>query len=115
MIYIKNLFLNFGKTVFLLLKEYFPSRCHSQTILEEPDEINESIAINLQSLPSWAWRKTATAEIFRKYLKEVKDLSFLVENEDTLGEALGYLTNVRILWQMLLPKEVVFPLSKSRV
>ena len=83
--------------------------------LEEPDEINESIAINLQSLPSWAWRKTTTAEIFCKYLKEVKDLSFLVENEDTLGEALGYLTNVRILWQMLLPKEVVFPLSKSRV
>ena len=83
--------------------------------LEEPDEINESIAINLQSLQSRARWKTTTAEIFRKYLKEVKNLSYLVENEDTVGEALGYLTNVRILWQMLLPKKVVFPLSKSRV
>ena len=83
--------------------------------LEEPDEINESIAINLQSLPSLARWKTTTAEIFGKYLKEVKNLSYLVENEDTVGEALGYLTNVRILWQMLLPKKVVFPLSKSRV
>ena len=83
--------------------------------LEEPDEIKESIAINLQSLPSRARWKTTTAWIFRKYLKEVKNLSYLVENEDTVGEALGYLTNVRILWQMLLPKKVVFPLSKSRV
>ena len=65
--------------------------------LEELDEINESIGINLQSLPSRARRKTTTAATFRKYLKEVKDLSYLVENEDTLGEALGYLTNVRIL------------------
>ena len=65
--------------------------------MEEPDEINESIAINLQSLLSRARRTIITAEIFRKYLKEVKDLSYLVENEDTHGEALGYLTNVRIL------------------
>ena len=61
--------------------------------LEGPNEINKSEAINLQSLPSQARRKTKTAAIFREYLKEVKDLSYLVEseNEDTLNEVLGYL------------------------
>ena len=63
--------------------------------LEEPNEMNESAAINLQSLPSQARRKTTTAAIFCEYLKEVKDLSYLVENDDTLNEALGYLTNTR--------------------
>ena len=55
--------------------------------LEEPNEMNESAAINLQSLPSQARRKTTTAAIFCEYLKEVKDLSYLVENEDTVNEA----------------------------
>ena len=59
--------------------------------LEEPDEINENTAINVQHLPSQdRWKSTAAA-IFHKYLKEVKDLSYLVEN---LGDALGYLTNI---------------------
>ena len=63
--------------------------------LEEPNEMNEIAAINLQSLPSQARRKTTAAAIFCEYLKEVKDLSYLVENEDTLNEALDYLTNTR--------------------
>ena len=73
--------------------------------MEEPKEINKSEAINLQSLPSQARRKTASATTFREYLKEVKDLSYLVENEDTLNEALGYLTNIRRLLQRAAPKE----------
>ena len=59
--------------------------------LEEPDEIIENTAINVQPLPSQDRWKTTTAAIFGKYLKEVKDLSYLVEN---LGDALGYLTNI---------------------
>ena len=61
--------------------------------------MNEIAAINLQSLPSQARRKTTAAAIFCEYLKEVKDLSYLVENEDTLNEALDYLTNTRWLLQ----------------
>ena len=59
--------------------------------LEEPDEVNENTAINVQPLPSQDRWKATTAAIFRKYLKEFKDLSYLVEN---LGDALGYLTNI---------------------
>ena len=59
--------------------------------MEEPDEINENTAINVQPLPSQDRWKATTAAIFRKYLKEFKDLSYLVEN---LGDALGYLTNI---------------------
>ena len=75
--------------------------------MEEPKEINKSEAINLQSLPSQARRKTTSATIFREYLKEVKDLSYLVENEneDTLNEVLGYLANLRILLLGAAPKE----------
>ena len=75
--------------------------------LEGPNEINKSEAINLQSLPSQARRKTKTAAIFHEYLKEVKDLSYLVENEndDTLNEVLGYLANLRILLLGAAPKE----------
>ena len=56
--------------------------------LKEPNEMNKSAANNLQSLPSRARRKTTSAAIFREYLKEVKDLSYLVEDVDTLNEAL---------------------------
>ena len=73
--------------------------------LEEPNEMNKSAATNLQSLPSRARRTTTTAAIFREYFKEVKDLSYLVENEDTLTKALGYLTNIRRLLQGAAPKE----------
>ena len=75
--------------------------------LEGPNEINKSEAINLQSLPSQARRKTKTAAIFREYLKEVKDLSYLVENEneDTFNEVLGYLANLRILLLGAAPKD----------
>ena len=60
--------------------------------LEEPYEMNKSTAINIQPLPSHARRKTTTAAIFHEYLKEFKDLSYLVENEDTLDdEVLGCL------------------------
>ena len=59
--------------------------------LEEPDEINENTAINAKPVPSQDSWKATTAAIIRKYLKEVKDLSYLVEN---LGDALGYLTNI---------------------
>ena len=59
--------------------------------LEEPDEINENTAINVQPLPSQDRWEATTAAIFRKYLKEVKDLSYLVEN---LRDALRYLTSI---------------------
>ena len=50
---------------------------------------------------------TKTAAIFREYLKEVKDLSYLVENEneDILNEVLGYLANLSILLLGAAPKE----------
>ena len=66
--------------------------------MEEPDEIKESTAINLQPLPSQAMQKTKTTVIFRKYLKKVKYLSYLVENKGTLVEALGNLINI---WRLL--------------
>ena len=70
--------------------------------LEEPNEMNKSAAINLQSLPSQARQKTTSATIFGEYLK---DLSYLVEDEDTHNEALDHLTNMRRLLQGAAPKE----------
>ena len=67
--------------------------------------MNKSAVINLQSLPSQTRRKKTSAAIFRKYLKEVKDLSYLIENEDTLNEALDYLTNIRRLLEDAVPKD----------
>ena len=91
-IYINSPFLNLGNTVIPLLKKTtIPDATPTKKIvinLEEPDEINENTAINVQPLPSQDRWKATTAAIFRKYLKEVKDLSYLVKN---LGDALGYL------------------------
>ena len=95
----------------LLKENTLPDATHAKkqneivSNLEEPNEMNKSAAINLQSLPSQARRKTTTAAIFREYLKEVKDLSYLVKNEDTLNEVLGYLANIKILLQGAAPKE----------
>ena len=111
-IYIISPFLNLDKTVIPLLKKntlldttHTKKQSEIFSNLEEPNEMNKSAAINLQSLPSQARRKTTTAANFCEYLKEVKDLSYLVENEDTLNEALGYLTNIRRLLQRAAPKE----------
>ena len=111
-IYINSPFLNLDKTVIPLLKENtLPDATHAKkqneivSNLEEPNEMNKSAAINLQSLPSQARWKTTSAAIFCEYLKEVKDLSYLVEDEDTHNEALDYLTNRRRLLQGVAPKE----------
>ena len=95
-IYIISPFLNLDKTVIPLLKKntlldttHTKKQSEIFSNLEEPNEMNKSAAINLQSLPSQARRKTTTAANFCEYLKEVKDLSYFVENEDTLNEALG--------------------------
>ena len=121
-IYIDSPFLNLDKTVIPLLKENTlpdatPAEKQNETVsnLEEPNEINESTSINLQPLPSQARRKTTTAAIFREYLKEVRDLSYLVENEDTLCEALRYLTNIRRLLQGATPKESGISLEPTKV
>ena len=82
--------------------------------LVKPNEMNKNAAINLQPLPSQARRKTTTAAIFREYLKEVKDLSYLVKNEDILNEALGYLTNIRRLLQGSPPKESSISLEPTK-
>ena len=76
--------------------------------------MNKSAVINLQSLPSQARRKKTSAAIFREYLEEVKDLSYLVENEDTLNEALDYLTNIRRLLQDAVPKESGISLEPTK-
>ena len=73
---------------FIEKKNTIPDATPDVTNLEEPDEINENTAINVQPLPSQDRWKATTAAIFRKYLKEVKDLSYLVENH---GDALRYL------------------------
>ena len=80
--------------------------------LEEADKIYENTAINFQPLPSQARWRTATVEIIRECFKEVKDLSYLVENEDTLDDALGYMTSIRRLLKGCVPQKVVFVLSQ---
>ena len=52
--------------------------------------------INVQPLTSQDRWKATTAAIFRKYLKEVKDLSYLVKN---LGDALGYSQTLSNPWE----------------
>ena len=116
LIYINSPFLNLGKTVIPLLKKapFQMPLLQKQLVssLEEPDEINENTSINVQPLPSQDRWKTITAEIFRKYLKEVKDLSYFVEN---LGEALGYLTNIRRIFQGTAPNESCISLEPTKV
>ena len=65
--------------------------------LEEADKIYEHTAINFQLLPPQARWRTATVKIIRECFKEIKDLSYLVENEDTPDDALGYMTSIRRL------------------
>ena len=120
-IYINNPFLNFGKTVTPLLKEntlldVTPKKKQNEIVsnLEEPDEIKESTAINLQPLPSQAMQKTKTTVIFHKYLKKVKYLSYLVENKDTLVEALGNLINIWRLLHGAAPKESGISLEPTK-
>ena len=112
-IYINSPFLNLGNTVIPLLKKTtIPDATPTKKIvinLEEPDEINENTAINVQPLPSQDRWKATTAAIFRKYLKEFKDLSYLVEN---LGDALGYLTN--IIQSLRKRQQEVFKLSSEK-
>ena len=121
-IYIGSPFLNLDKTVIPLLKENTlpdatPAERQNETVsnLEEPNEINESTSINLQPLLSQARRKATTAAIFLEYLKEVGDLSYFVENEDTLCEALRYLTNIRRPLQGATPKESGISLEPTKV
>ena len=121
-IYIDSPFLNLDKTVIPLLKENTlpdatPAERQNETVsnLEEPNEINESTSINLQPLLSQARRKATTAAIFLEYLKEVGDLSYFVENEDTLCEALRYLTNIRRPLQGATPKESGISLEPTKV
>ena len=96
------------------LPDATPAEKQNETVsnLEEPNEINESTSVNLQPLPSQARR---TAAIFREYLKEVRDLSYLVKNEDTLCEALRYLTNIRRLLQGVTPKKSGISLESTKV
>ena len=77
-----------AKLIPLLKQAPFQMPLYQKKFLKEPDEISENTAINVQPLPSQDRWKATTAAIFRKYLKEVKGLSYLVKN---LGDALGYL------------------------
>ena len=121
-IYINSPFLKLDKTVIPLLKENtVPHTTHAKkkqneivSNLEEPNEMNKSVAINLQSLPSQARQNTTSAAIFCEYLKEVKDLSYFVEDEDTHNEALDYLTNRRRLLQGATPKESGISLEPTK-
>ena len=120
-IYIISPFLNLDKTVIPLLKKntlldttHTKKQSEIFSNLEEPNEMNKSAAINLQSLPSQARQKTTLAAIFCEYLKEVKDLSYLVEDEDTHNEALDYLTNRRRLLQGAASKESGISLEPTK-
>ena len=77
--------------------------------LVEPDATDESTAINPQQLRFQARRKTKTAVIFCEYFKEVKDF------EETLGEPLGNLTNIRRHLQGSVPKESGISLKPTKV
>ena len=81
--------------------------------LEEADKIYEKTAINFQPLPFQARWRTATVEIIRECFKEVKDLSYLVENGYIPDDALGYMTSIRRLLKGSAPQKVVFLLSQS--
>ena len=79
--------------------------------LEEADKIYEKTAINFEPVPSQARWRTATVEIIRECFKEVKDLSYLIENGDTPDDALGYMTSIRRLLKGSVPppqKKMVF-------
>ena len=69
-IFINSPFLNLDKTVIPLLKDNtLPDAAHTKEKkprnLQEPNEMNKSAAINLQSLPTQATRKATAAAIFR--------------------------------------------------
>ena len=53
--------------------------------------------------------------MFCKYLKEVQDFSYLVENEDTLGEDLGTLINIWRLLHGAAPKESDISIKPTKV
>ena len=55
--------------------------------------------------------KQQQLQTFCKYLEKVKDLSYLLEN---LGEALGYLTNIRRILQGAAPKEIAISLEPTK-
>ena len=117
-IYINSPFLNLDKIVISLLKgNTIPDATHTKkqnqilSNLEKPNKMNKSAAINLQSLPYQARWKTASAAIFREYLK---NLSYLVENGDTFNEALDYLKNIRRLLQGAAPKESGISLEPTK-
>ena len=82
--------------------------------MEEAYKISENTIINFQHLPSQARWKTATFEIIRESLKGVKDLSYLVENEDTADDALGYLTNIRRFLKGSVPQKSGISLEPTK-
>ena len=83
--------------------------------LEEADKIYENTAINFQPLPSQARWRTATVEIIRECFKEVKDLPYLVENEDTPDDALGYMTSIRRLLKGSVPPKSSICLEPTKL
>ena len=56
-------------------------------------------------------KKQQQLQNFCKYLKKVKDLSYLLEN---LGGALGYLTNIRRILEGAAPKERAISLEPTK-
>ena len=83
--------------------------------LEEADKIYENTAINFQPLPSQARWRTATVGIIRECFKEFEDLSYLVENEDTPDDGLGYMTSIRRLLKGSVPPKSSICLEPTKL
>ena len=83
--------------------------------MEEADKLYENTAITFQPLSSQARWKKATVEIIRECFKKVKDLSYLVENEDTPDDALGYTTNIRGLLRGSVPQKSGISLEPTKL
>ena len=71
---------------------------------------NDSIDSNdgdfdFQELPQKKKWKATTSTLFREYLKDIKDMSYIVENEEVLTEALSLLTDIKSLLNAAVPTE----------
>ena len=60
---------------------------------------------DFQELPQKEKWKSTTSTLFMEYLKDIKDMSYIVENEEVLAEALSLLTEVKSILNAAVPTE----------
>ena len=60
-------------------------------------------------------RKSTKPGFFREILKEIKDLSYLIDNDDVFSEALEHLFCIKKILQPLVSRERCLPLEPSKM